>query len=314
MSDDDSHGGGGSGGGEQEKSDDNVKIQKEALEYEEGAKDLDSDAQKAKEERRERKAAARLKKQQKLEAYEAKRAEHDRKKEELSKIAEEKVRKHDEYIAAVQRYLKTRQRFGMLLSAYTGKQCAASQVRFFLQEFKETLTSNDYQIHINTDKQAYKDRSLIITKIKIKNKKTPLISFGGSKRRIEKERAKKLFDLVTSFEDMYDAVNSALNCWWTYKASTKHPVIYTVDQDDENSEEIVVRDERRHILKEMYEVDERTLQEREARVERIKEERRLKKEEKRTKKLAERKREKEEAGVIKVIEHAESFSSFSDSD
>ena len=61
-------------------------------------------------------------------------------------------------------------------------------------------------------------------------------------------------------------------------------------------------------------MDERTLQEREARVERIKEERRLKKEEKRTKKLAERKREKEEAGAIKVIEHAESFSSFSDSD
>ena len=47
MSDNDSHGGGGgSGSGGQEKSDDNVKIQKEALEYEEGAKDLDSDAQK----------------------------------------------------------------------------------------------------------------------------------------------------------------------------------------------------------------------------------------------------------------------------
>ena len=61
-------------------------------------------------------------------------------------------------------------------------------------------------------------------------------------------------------------------------------------------------------------MDERTLHEREARAERIKEERRLKKEEKRTKKLAERKKEKEEAGVIKVIEHAGSFSSFSDSD
>ena len=64
----------------------------------------------------------------------------------------------------------------------------------------------------------------------------------------------------------------------------------------------------------MYEVDERTLQEREARAERIKEERRLKKEEKMKNKLAERKKEKEESGVIKVIEHAESFSSFSDSD
>ena len=42
----------------------------------------------------------------------------------------------------------------MLLSAYIGKQCEASNVRFFLNDFKEELIANNYEININTDENG----------------------------------------------------------------------------------------------------------------------------------------------------------------
>ena len=49
----------------------------------------------------------------------------------------------------------------MLLSSHLGKQCAASQIRFFLPEFKDELMENDYEITIDTEKQGTKKRSLV---------------------------------------------------------------------------------------------------------------------------------------------------------
>ena len=31
---------------------------------------------------------------------------------------------------------------------------------------------------------------------------------------------------------MYEAVNSALNAWWSYKASTKNPVVYRIESEN----------------------------------------------------------------------------------
>ena len=42
----------------------------------------------------------------------------------------------------------------MLLSSYIGKQCEASNVRFFLNDFKEELIANNYEININTDENG----------------------------------------------------------------------------------------------------------------------------------------------------------------
>ena len=49
----------------------------------------------------------------------------------------------------------------MLLSSHLGKQCAASQIRFYLPEFKDELMDNDYEITIDTEKQGTQKRLLI---------------------------------------------------------------------------------------------------------------------------------------------------------
>ena len=48
-------------------------------------------------------------------------------------------------------------RFGMLLSVQLEKQCAASEIKLHLSEFKDVLLANDYEISINTNKDGMVD-------------------------------------------------------------------------------------------------------------------------------------------------------------